>query len=74
MRCADVTTQRAQQRIGAVELDADDANGRSWRTDIEEVLHVVIREIRRWKLCVLQEANNVHATRCLLDWRQGLHG
>jgi uncharacterized protein (DUF2252 family) len=66
--------QRAQQRIGAVELYADDTDESSGWTDIEEILHVVICEIGRWKLCALQESNDVGAMRCLMDCRQCLHG
>ncbi|HEV8332823.1 MAG TPA: hypothetical protein VGQ22_15475 [Steroidobacteraceae bacterium] len=66
--------QRAQQRVSTEKLYANDPNGRGRRTDIEKVLHVVIREIGRRERCALQKSNDFRATRRLMDCRHILHG
>lgn len=66
--------QRAQECVGPVELYTNDADRRGRRADVEEVLHMVIREIGRWKRCALQESNDVRTTRRRMNCRRGLHG
>ena len=61
--------QRAKQGIGAVELQANDADRCSRRTGIKEMLHVIVGEIGRWQRCTFQEADDVRAAGRLMNHR-----